>query len=57
MQDNKVNNKILIVVSGDGVNLLLFHFGPADLEFTRKLIYNNLAYNFDNEHYRKELTT
>ena len=57
MQDCKVNNTILIVVSGDGLILLLFHFGPADLEFTRKLIYSNLAYNLNNEHSLKVLTT
>ena len=54
---SKVNNTILIVVSGDGVILLLFHFGPTDLESTKKLIYSNLAYNLNNEHYLKELTT
>ena len=42
MQDNKVNNTILIVVSGDGVILLLVHFGLAGLESTKKLIYSNL---------------
>ena len=41
MQDNKVITQELIVVSGDGVILLLVHFGLAGLEFTKKMIYSS----------------
>ena len=45
------------MVSGDGVILLLVHFGLPGLESTNKLIYSNLAYNLNNEHSLKVLTT
>ena len=45
------------MVSGDGVILLLVHFGLPGLEFTRKLVYSDLAYNLLNEHSLKVLTT